>query len=376
MTTGVSGLDYDPTSLPTPIKRGRETDTVDTKVQKVRETVPFNASTAVAPKSILKKRGRETYTDDTEVQKVRKTVQFNASTDGVPKPMSKKAQTDYRMYEDLPQNDFYGIEQNLNSKNNLEVNLYLNEKKFTEIQLKQLLEECDKLRLPKFLTVWNAYFGMASEPKVEDAAFLRQYNHSLHCDLTPRALTTEFKDAEGFKEKLKEAFLRIFYGNDHEGLFGEFLKGLNPATKEFWDDFFTDTGVVHLPKFLEVSAKLGLEPATVSEIKKEILNTTNLHQEVAKAILRPLLERRAGQAGQASETLLESLLVCVKNCPMANALLDLSEPKHIFSKELDKKTLSTLVHLLEINSKHPRCTESFKKVFRDLIIECQNSMKP
>ena len=374
MTTGVSGLDYDPTSLPTPIKRGHDPDTVDTKVQKVRETVPFNASTAVAPKSILKKRGRETDTDDTEVQEVRKNFRFHASTDGVPKPMSKKAKTDYGMYEELPQNDFYAIEENLNrKKNNHEVKLYLNENNFTEIQLKQLLEGCDRLRLPTFYAVWDAYFEKASEPKVEDAAFLRQYNHSLHSDITSRALQTEFKNAEGFKEKLKEAFLRIFYDNDHNELFGEFLKGLNPATKEFWDDFFTDTGVVHLPKFLEVSAKLGLEPATVSEIKKEILNTTNLHQEVAQAILRPLLERRAGQA---SETLLESLLVCVKNCPMANALLDLSEPKHIFSKELDKKTLSTLVHLLEINSKHPRCTESFKKVFRDLIIECQNSMKP
>jgi hypothetical protein len=291
--------------------------------------------------------------------------------------MSKKAKTDYGMYEELPQNDFYAIEENLNrKKNNHEVKLYLNENNFTEIQLKQLLEGCDRLRLPTFYAVWDAYFEKASEPKVENAAFLRQYNHSLHSDLTSRALQTEFKNAEGFKEKLKEAFLRVFYGIDHEGLFGEFLSRLNPATKEFWDDFFTDTGVVHLPKFLEVSAKLGLEPATVSEIKKEILNTTNLHQEVAQAILRPLLERRAGQAGQATETLSESLLVCVKNCPWANALLDLSEPEHFFSKELENKILSALVHLLKINSKHPRCPEDFKKGFQALIIECQNSMKP
>jgi hypothetical protein len=374
MTTGVSGLDYDPTSLPTPIKKGHEPYTVDTKVQKVRETVPFNASTAVAPKSILKKGGRETDTDDTKVQEVRKNFRFHASTDGLPKPTSKNAQTDYRMYENLPQNDFYGIEQNLNSKDNHKVTLFLEEHEFSEKQLKQLLEENNRLRLPQFLTIWNAYFGMASEPNVDDAAFLRQYNHSLHCDLTRRALKTEFKDAEGFKQKLKEAFDDISYKYDHKELFGEFLKGLNPATKEFWDDFFTDTGVVHLPKFLEVSAKLGLEPATVSEIKKEILNTTNYHQEVAQAILRPLLERRAGQAGQATETLLESLLVCVKNCPWANALLDLSEPKHNFSKEVENKILSALVNLLKINSNHPRCTEVFKNVLQALIIECQNSM--
>ena len=92
-----------------------------------------------------------------------------------------------------------------------------------------------------------------------------------------------------------------------------------------------------MPKFLEVRKKLGIDQATVSNIKKHILESPSLFKNLAYAVLKPLIERRRDRS--VDETIDKSLIECVKNCPWAKALFESPTSEILLGEDQIKKTL-------------------------------------
>jgi hypothetical protein len=343
MTAGVSN-DGNSVSLPEPTKRGREPDSVDLRVQEVRKRVSFSPCT---------KTGDET------------------------KPVTKKVKTDYLKVEDLLDEDFYDIEESLIKLSPLEVNRHLEEKQFSLKQLQQLMERCNRLRLPQFNSVYGRLYELlkiGQEPKIDDAVFSAQCRHSFFSDVVPRALQKEFENPEAFKKKIKDEFSAILGLSVDSKIFDQILEDKDPSTFEFWADFFTDADVAHLPKFLEVREKLELDQATVSRIKNLILESPSLFKNLAYAVLKPLIQRRLNL--HKDETIAQSLIECVKNCPWAKALFESSTSQIVLGEDLMKKTLEMLSSISKTKALVPQIPEAMKNLYLAVGKECSSFLAP
>ena len=342
MTAGVFN-DGNSVSLPEPTKRGREPDSVDLRVQEVRKRVSFSPCT---------KTGDET------------------------KPVTKKVKTDYLKVEDLLDEDFYDIEESLIKLSPLEVNRHLEEKQFSLKQLQQLMERCDRLRLPQFNVVYGRLYDLlkiGEEPIIDDAVFLAQCRHSFFSDVVPRALQKEFENPEAFKNQIKQVFSDILGYSVDSGLFDQILEDKDPSTLAFWEDFFTDADVANLPKFLEVREKLGIDQTAVSSIKNLILESPSLFKNLAFAVLKPLIQRRLNF--HKNETIAESLIECVKNCPWAKALFE-SSPSHIsFGENHMKKTLEIVSSISKTTALGSQIPVPMKQLYQQVGSECQIYLK-
>lgn len=342
MTAGVSN-DWNLVSLPGPTKRGREPDSVDSRVQKARKGVSFSPCT---------KAGDET------------------------KPVTIKVKTDYLKVEDLPDEDFYGIEERLNKLPPHEAKLFLEEKQFSLKQLQQLMERCDRLRLPQFNSVYGRLYDLlkiGEEPIIDDAVFLAQCRHSFYSDAASRALQREFKNPEAFKNQIKQVFSDILGYSVDEKLFDQILEDKDPSTLAFWEDFFTDADVAHLPKFLDVREKLGIDQAAVSSIKNLILKSPSLFKNLAFAVLKPLIQRRLNF--HKNETIAESLIECVKNCPWAKALFESSPSNISFGEDHIKKTLGIVSSICKTTALGSQIPEAMKQLYQQVGSECQIYLK-
>lgn len=345
MTAGVSN-DGNSVCLPEPTKRGREPDSVDlvdSKIQKARKRISF---------SLCTKLGDET------------------------KPVSKKAKTDYLKVEDLPDEDFYGIEERLNKLSPLEAKRFLEEKQFSYKQLQQLMEGCGRLHLPQFNLVYGRLFEMlkiGEEPTIDNAVFLAQCRHSFYSDVASRALQREFENPGAFKEQIKQVFLDILGFSVDSKIFDQILIDKDPSTFEFWADFFTDADVAHLPKFLEVREKLGIDQATVSNIKNLILESPSLFKNLAFAVLKPLFQRRLNH--YKDETIAQSLIECVKNCPWAKALFESPTSEILLSEDLLKKTLEILSSISKTQALAPLIPDPIKQLYQQVGLECKNYLQ-
>jgi len=342
MTAGVYN-DGNSVSLPGPTKRGREPDSVDSRVQKARKGVSFSPCT---------KTGDET------------------------KPVSIKVETDYLNVKNLPDEDFYGIEERLNKLPPHEAKRFLEEKQFSLKQLQQLMERCDRLRLPQFNSVYGRLydlFEIGEEPKIDDAVFLAQCRHSFYSDAASRALQREFKNPEAFKNQIKQVFTDILGYSVDEKIFDQILENKDPSTLDFWEDFFTDADVAHLPKFLEVREKLGIDQAAVSSIKNLILKSPSLFKNLAFAVLKPLIQRRLNF--HKNETIAESLIESVKNCPWAKALYESSPSNISFGEDHIKKTLGIVSSICKTTALGPQIPVPTKQLYQKVGSECQIYLK-
>ncbi len=330
----------------------------------------------------LAKRGREPDSVDLvdfEVQKARKRVSFSPFTKpgDETKPVSIKAKTEYLKVEDLPVEDFYSIEESLNKLLPHQATRFLEDKQFSPKQLQQLIEGCDRLRLPQFNSVYGKLYDLlkiGEEPKIDDAVFLAQCRHSFYSDVASRALQMEFENPEELKKQIKRVFSGILGDSVDSKLFDQILEDKDPSTLAFWDDFFTDADVALLPKFLEVREKLGIDQATVSSIKNLILESPSLFKNLAFAVLRPLIERRLNF--HKDETITESLIECVKNCPWAKALFE-SSPSHIsFDEDHMKKTLGIVSSISKTTASAPQIPVPKKQLYQQVVSECQIYLQP
>ena len=345
MTAGVSN-DGNSVSLPEPTKRGREPDSidlVDLKVQKAIKGVLFSPCT---------KTGDET------------------------KPVSIKVKTDYRKVEYIPDEDFYGIEESLSKLNSLEVNRYLEMKQFSQKQLQQLMEQNNRLRLSQFNSVYGKFYELlidGQEPTIDNDVFLAQCRHSFYPDVASRALQRKFENPEAFKEKIKDEFSDIFGISVDEKIFDQILADKDPSTFEFWADFFTDADEAHLPKFLEVRKKLGIDQATVSNIKKHILESPSLFKNLAYAVLKPLIERRRDRS--VDETIDKSLIECVKNCPWAKALFESPTSEILLGEDQIKKTLGIVSSISKTQASAPQIPDPMKQLYQQVGSECKKYLQ-